>query len=352
MIAQSQHATTARSRHGRRMGRVWIVSLVTLLVLAAPLVVSWQMGGLPTVHAEFQNDTNPRANYWRDVREGTKGYSAVKGQETAELIENGGQNWRQARNGPLATIGAWLIGAVVVLLVLFHLTVGKARLEKRTGRKVLRWTLFERTLHWYVAILFIILAVTGLSLLYGRAVLIPLFGSSGFAAYAQFAKLVHDYLSLFFVVGLVIMLALWVRENFFSKVDWEWLRRGGGYLGKGHAHAHKVNAGEKIWFWILFIAGIGLMISGIVLLFPNLAFERETMQGANIVHGITALLLSAFALGHIYLGTLGNEGTFEGMITGEVDEAWAKQHHDLWYEATRGQGAAATSEPGEPRQAT
>ena len=60
------------------------------------------------------------------------------------------------------------------------------------------------------------------------------------------------------------------------------------------------------------------------------------MQTANIVHGISSLVLSAFVLGHIYLGTIGNEGSFEGMIGGEVDEAWAKQHHDLWYEEVRG----------------
>ncbi len=299
------------------------------------------MVGFNLVHAEFKNDTNPRASYWREVRQGTTGYTAVKGQETNELIENSGQNWRQIRNGPVVILGAWLIGIVLAVLVVFHLTVGKARLEQRTGRKVLRWTVFERTLHWFVAVLFIILALTGLSLLYGRAVLIPVFGYAGFAAYAEFAKLVHDYLSLFFVIGLVIMLAMWFRENFFTRVDWEWFKAGGGYLGKGHAHAHKVNGGEKVWFWILFVAGIGLMISGIVMLFPNLAFERDTMQSANIIHAITALVLSAFAFGHIYLGTLGSEGAFEGMISGEVDEAWAKQHHDLWYEETRGQGEVA-----------
>ena len=155
------------------------------------------------------------------------------------------------------------------------------------------------------------------------------------------------------MLGLVIMLVIWFRDNIFSKVDWDWIKAGGGYLGKGHAHAHKVNAGEKIWFWILFIAGIGLMTSGIVMLFPNLGFMRETMQNANIVHGITALILSAVVLGHIYLGTLGNEGSFEGMISGEVDEAWAKQHHDLWYKETGGKGATADIQAGgEPRKAT
>lgn len=352
MSAHTARPAAARKRHSVKL---WIVSLTALLVLSAPLIIVGPFVGfnpIQTVQAEFKNDTNPRANFWRAVRESVKGTTTVKGQETTTLIQNGGQNWRQLRNGPIAGIGAWVIGIVFVLIVIFHLTVGKARLEKRTGRKVLRWTLFERTLHWYVAILFILLALTGLSILYGRAILIPIFGNDGFAAYAQFAKYVHNYLALFFVLGLVIMLVLWFRENIFTKVDWEWIKGGGGYLGK-HIHAHKVNAGEKIWFWILFVTGIALMISGFVLLFPNLGFLRETMQSADIIHGICALILSAVVLGHIYLGTLGNEGSFEGMISGEVDEAWAKQHHDLWFEKTGGKGEAAKEKPeGTPRQAT
>jgi formate dehydrogenase subunit gamma len=240
-------------------------------------------------------------------------------------------------NGPVLTYGAWLIGFVVIALAAFHTILGRAKLGERTGRKVQRWTGFERLLHWYVAILFIILAITGLSIMYGRAVLIPVMGLEGFSGYAEISKLAHDYLSLLFVIGLVVMLLLWVRENFFTKTDWEWFKAGGGYLVKGeHPHAHKVNAGEKVWFWILFVAGIALMISGVILLLPNLGTERYTMQSANIVHGISSLLLSAFVLGHIYLGTIGNEGSFEGMVNGEVDEAWAKQHHDLWYEEVKG----------------
>jgi formate dehydrogenase subunit gamma len=355
MNAKSVHAITSVTVKKHHLGKLWIVSLAALLLLSAPLIVIFPIVGFSPIQmaqAEFKNDTNPRANYWRAVREGLTGYTTVKGQETTTLIQNGGQNWRQVRNGPIATLGAWAIGIVFVLIVLFHLTIGKAKLEKRTGRKVLRWTLFERLLHWYVAILFILMALTGLSILYGRAVLIPLLGYSGFATFAQFAKPVHNYLALLFVLGLVIMLIMWFRENIFHKVDWEWIKAGGGYLKKGHAHAYKANAGEKIWFWILLIAGTALMISGIVLLFPNLGFLRETMQGADIVHGIAALILSAVVLGHIYLGTLGNEGSFEGMISGEVDEAWAKQHHDLWYQETGGKGAAANVEPeGSPRRA-
>jgi formate dehydrogenase subunit gamma len=339
----------------RRPGlwKVWTVSLLALLVFAVPLAVSWQLTGVNPVQAAFSDDTNPHANYWRAVREGDKGYTAVVGQETDVLIQNGGENWRQVRNGIITTFGAGLLGFTVVVLVLFHLIVGKARLGERSGRKVLRWTLFERILHWYVAILFIILALTGLSLLYGRAVLIPVMGPEAFAAYADFAKDAHNYLALFFVAGLVSMLVLWLRENFFTKVDWQWFKAGGGYVGGKHPHAGKVNGGEKVWFWILLVAGIALMISGLFLLFPNYGFDRPTMQLGLVIHGIASLILVAFSLGHIYLGTLGNEGTFEGMIGGEVDEAWARKHHDLWYQETQeapvpSPSAGAASPPPQP----
>lgn len=342
------HATRAACSplRVRRPGlwKVWTASLLALLVFAVPLAVSWQITGINPVQAAFKDDTNPRADYWRAVREGVKGYTAVVGQETDVLIQNGGENWRQVRNGIVTAIGAGLLGFTVAALVLFHLVVGKARLQERTGRKVLRWSLFERILHWYVAILFIILALTGLSLLYGRAVLIPVMGLEAFSSYADFAKDAHNYLALFFVAGLLLMLALWLRENFFTKVDWEWFKAGGGYFGRQHPHAYKVNAGEKAWFWILLVAGIAVMISGLFLLFPNYGFDRPTMQGGLIVHGIASLLLVAFSLGHIYLGTLGNEGSFEGMISGEVDEGWARQHHDLWYQETRSAEPAATGE--------
>jgi formate dehydrogenase subunit gamma len=330
----------ADRHHG--LWKVWTASLLGLLVFATPLVVSWQLTGVNPVQAAFTDDTNPRANYWRAVREGVSGYTAVVGQETDVLILNSGENWRQVRNGIITTLGAGLLAFTVVALVLFHLVVGKARLGERTGRKVLRWTLFERILHWYVAILFIILTLTGLSLLYGRAVLIPVMGPEAFAAYADFAKDAHNYLALFFVAGLVLMLAIWVRDNFFTKVDWQWFKAGGGYFGKKqHPHAYKVNGGEKVWFWILLVAGIAVMISGLFLLFPNYGFDRPTMQGGLVIHGIASLILIAFSLGHIYLGTLGNEGTFEGMIGGEVDEAWARKHHDLWYQQTQEAGRAA-----------
>lgn len=287
---------------------------------------------------------NPRAEYWRAVRQGVEGYTAVQGQETAVLIQNGGENWRSIRNGPVSFLGASAILAVFAILILSHLIIGKSKLDTRTGQTIPRWTAFERANHWIVAGLFIILAVTGLSLLFGRTVLIPVLGKEGFAAWAGIGKTLHDYLSIPFMVTLVLMLVPWIPRHMFRTHDLVWLKSLGGMLSKGHPPAGFVNAGEKVWFWLLFFGSIGMTASGFYLLFPNLGWERDAMQLANVVHSSTAMLLIAVSLGHMYVGSLGTEGALEGMVSGEVDEGWAQQHHSEWYARVKDGTSAAEPE--------
>jgi len=285
---------------------------------------------------------NPRSEYWREVRSSQQGYTAVRGPETDVLIQSRGEVWRDVRNGPVTIIGAILVLGVIGAVLAYHFTKGGFKLEHRTGRKVFRWAVSDRVLHWYTAVLFIILAVTGLSLLWGRYVLIPVLGKEGFAAWANLAKPVHDYLALAFTAGLVVMLLKWFHHNIPASYDLQWIKQAGGYLGDSHPPAGFANAGEKAYYWTLVVAGTALVISGFYLLFPNLGFERAAMQNANIVHGASALILTAFVCAHIYLGTAGSEGALEGMITGEVDEGWARQHHGVWLDevqASRGRTA-------------
>jgi formate dehydrogenase subunit gamma len=198
----------------------------------------------------------------------------------------------------------------------------------------------ERILHWYTAILFIILAITGLSLLFGRAVLIPVLGYSGFSAWASFSITLHNYLGPFFIVGAALMIIIWIKDNIPSSIDWEWFKQGmGGLLAKGkHPPAERFNAGEKIFvFWIGLIAlGITTSVTGLFLLDWIGSGMRETMQLTNIIHAIASVLWTCIVIGHIYLG-LATQGALEGMWKGEVSEEWARQHHDLWYkEAKKG----------------
>ena len=338
--------TDARARTSGRTRRIRAM-LWTVVVIVAGSMLLPLAGYLYTAAVQAQaggDGANPRAEYWRDVRDSTAGYTAVVGPETDVLIQSRGETWREIRNGPVITIGAIMVVGMLVALAAFHFKTGGAKLEHRTGRMVLRWPTADRVLHWYTAVLFIILAVTGLSLLWGRLVLIPLLGKEGFAAWATMAKFLHDYLALLFAVGLAVMLLKWFKHNVFEPHDKVWLKQRGGYLDGSHPPAGFANGGEKIYYWVLVVFGAAIVISGFYLLFPNLGFERSTMQVANIFHGAASLVVITAVCAHIYLGTLGSEGALEGMVSGEVDEGWAKQHHNLWLDEVKKQGGAPAGE--------
>lgn len=298
-----------------------------------------------TIAQPTAESTNPRSDLWRKVRDRTEGYSAVKGQESNVLIQGTGQNWRQLRNGPIASYGSGLLIGMFLVLSLFYIVNGQVKLNRpRTGQTIPRWSLVDRSLHWVTTILFILLTITGLSLLYGRAVLIPIFGHQGFATYAAIAKLSHNLIGPLFMLGLLLMIVSWFKQNLFSRVDWQWFKDFGGMVGDKHPSAERLNGGEKLWFWVLTFAGTALCVSGLVLDFPNFQQQREALQFAHIIHVITGLVLIAFAFAHIYIGSVGTEGALEGMVTGQVDTAWAEQHHDLWVEAIHKQEQSSKSE--------
>ncbi len=312
--------------------------------------------------AEAGSAVNPRSNYWRAVREGVSGYTAVSGQETGVLIAAGGTEWQALRDGPVATYVPWAIVAMLVIVTLYHLIHGRNKLdEPRSGRKVKRWSWFSRLVHWITAVSFIALAITGLSMLIGRTVLIPLLGKSGFALWAQTSIKIHNVVGPVFSVGIVLMIVLWVWHNFPTATDIKWLKQGGGVIGNAHPSAGRMNAGEKIWFWVVAIVGLAVSVTGLIMVAPTYGIaipewasflplaegSRAQMQQANLVHAVLSLCWAAMAVGHIYIGTAGTEGALEGMTTGYVSTEWAKQHHDLWYEKLEAEGKVI-----EPDEAT
>jgi formate dehydrogenase subunit gamma len=344
MIKQNNsHATTRLARRKKMMG--WSFLLMILSVMLLPLGGYVYTGFDTTANAAFDSATNPRANYWRAVRNGQPGYSTDKATEANVLIQGSGENWRNLRNGPIATIGGYLIVISLLTLFLYHLKTGGMKLDKgRSGTMVTRWEIFDRTIHWSVATMFILLAITGLSMLFGRAVLIPLLGANGFAAYANLSIVVHNYLGPLFTVVLVIMVFSWMKHNFIDDSDIKWFKAGGGgIIGNEHVSCGRFNGGEKVWFWIVTLIGLTVAVTGLILDFPNFDQVRNTMQNANLIHGVLSVIWIAVAFSHIYIGTMGSEGSLEGMLTGEVDENWAKQHHDLWYEEVKQSGGDATA---------
>lgn len=320
----------ARGRAHKR-ALLWSLLLVlagAILLPAAGYVISAVM---PAAQAQWQSGHNPRAAYWGDIRRGVVGTTEVRDPGANVLIQGGGQNWRQLRNGVVASVTPWFMAVMVVLIGLFHLVIGPSRLEQTpSGERVQRWSLYERTMHWYTAILFILMAISGLSILFGRAVLIPVFGAGGFAAYAWVIKYMHNFLGPLFTAGVLLMVLSWIRWNLPKSEDWQWIVA--TIKRKPHAPAGRMNAGEKMWFWFIAIFGLAVCVTGLIMDFPNAGFTRQTMQVANLIHGFVAVAWISVVFGHAYLGTIGVEGGWEGMIQGDVSVEWARQHHNVWYE--------------------
>ncbi len=308
---------------------------------------------------------------WRDLRFNQADVKvSSRGPADRVLVQDAGMWWLQLRQGPLATYGGWLLLATLGLLALFLLLRGRIRIDgQKTGRTVTRFQPVERFAHWLMAGSFILLALTGLITLFGRPGLIPVMGKEAYATLAQGSKWVHNNVAWAFMLGLVMAFVLWVVHNIPDKTDLKWLAQGGGLFSKGkHPPAKKFNAGQKIIFWLVVLLGVSVSASGLSLLFPfelpmfakTFAAINETglpqalgygalpeqlapheeMQYAQLWHAIVAFVMMAVILAHIYLGSIGMEGAFDAMGSGEVEEQWAREHHSLWLEKLQEEGEA------------
>jgi formate dehydrogenase subunit gamma len=309
---------------------------------------------------------------WRAMRYGSADITvSSRSPASSVLMQDGGMWWLQVRQGPLATYGAWLLGGTLLLLALFYLLRGRIRIDgEKTGRTITRFSGFERFGHWLFAGSFLVLGATGLITLFGRTVLIPLFGKDAFATLALASKWVHNNVAWAFMVGLVIVILNWTLHNIPNRHDLKWLAVGGGLFSKNvHPPAKKFNAGQKLIFWGCVVLGLSISASGLSLLFP---FElpmfaktfavlndigvpgwfgmssfpeqlapHEEMQFAQLWHSIIAFIFMAMIFAHIYLGSVGMEGAFDAMGSGEVEEQWAREHHGLWVEEVEARKARA-----------
>jgi formate dehydrogenase subunit gamma len=260
-----------------------------------------------------------------------QGRVSIPDQRSGVLEQPAGRDWLEFRNVTLRWIGGIAILGMIAVLVIFYLSRGMVRLESgRSGRTIVRFTAFERFVHWMTATCFIILAVSGLNITFGRPLLLPLIGLEAFSEWSQWAKYAHNYLSFPFTIGVVLIFLMWVAGNIPNKVDIDWLKRGGGMVGHDRPPAYRFNAGQKAIYWIVVIGGGAVAITGYELMFPFYLSGIEGMQLAQVVHSVVAVLFVAAMLAHIYIGTIGMEGAFEAMGSGTVDINWAKEHHSLW----------------------
>ena len=297
-----------------------------------------------------RNQVQPGNNapMWRQVGQGVTGYSSLpksQAPEAGNLIQpfvqypgstytNAGEAWRQVRNNIIIPYGGAFMLIVLGAIALFYWGKGTMRLHgAETGRQIERFTPFERSAHWANAIAFVILAVSGIFMAFGKYFILPVVGSTIFGFITYLLKNAHNFAGPLFAVSLPIVFFTFVKDNLPKREDWGWLLRFGGMLGGHEVPSHRFNAGEKVLFWFgVFFVGAIVVASGLVLdkLIPDLVYERSTMQLAHMIHLVATVVMMVMFMGHIYMGTLGMEGAYDAMRTGYVDETWAKEHHELW----------------------
>ncbi len=223
------------------------------------------------------------------------------------------------------------IGIAFLAIMGFYIVKGTIRVkEPPTGRLIERFNPVERASHWTMAITFVILALTGAVILWGKYLILPWLGYNAFSWVQIVGKNVHNFVGPLFIFSLITTFLLFLKDNFFTMWDVKWFTSLGGWLR--YVPSYKFNAGEKMVFWGGLV-GLGIVIgaTGIILDFPNWGQLREFMQVINVIHAIAAVFFICMIMGHAYMGTLGLEGAFKSMETGYVDEQWAKEEHELWY---------------------
>src|SRR3954468_23862394 len=312
--------------------RALCAAIALLLVFALPAAA--QLSFRPTAEA-VQEDQLLKA-----LKEGDKitGRITIPDSMASSLIQPGGREWRDFQPHKLPIIGGVVLIGTFVLLVVFLAVRGRIRIEHGfSGTKLLRFASYERFIHWLTATCFIILALSGLNISFGRTLILPLFGADAFSTMTAWGKVAHNYLAFPFMFGVAVMFLVWIKDNFPNRLDWRWIREGGGLLPNGkHPPATRFNTGQKGMFWIVVVFGALMSVSGWFLLFPYLPANVTTLQFWTVIHAIIAMLFIAAIFGHIYIGTIGMEGAFDAMGTGEVDLNWAKEHHSIWAEEQQG----------------
>jgi formate dehydrogenase subunit gamma len=306
--------------------------------IAGAFVLFLALAAVSPLAAQQPGPVNPTAQAVKEEQllrelQRLEGRISIPDRTASVLQQPAGRDWRQFHEVTLRWIGAIAILGSLVGLVVFYLWRGMVKLQSgRSGRTITRFNAFERFVHWMTAVCFIVLAISGLNVTFGKPLLLPLMSPEAFTGWSQWAKYAHNYLSFPFTIGVVLIFLMWLAGNIPDRTDVVWVREGFGGIVDPNKHppAHRFNAGQKAIYWIVVLGGAAVAISGYLLMFPFYGTTIVGMQWAQIVHGVVAVLFIAAMLGHIYIGTIGMEGAFEAMGTGEVDLNWAEEHHKLW----------------------
>lgn len=381
MIQKLSGAIASHSTKSSRRRFPGAVAASLLLVVSIIFASSWssiavaQVSGpdkplAGAVPGNTSDASSADAELWRQIRHGARGTVAGPDDQRGLMIQSSGHYWEETRNGPLQMYSSWAILGVIMLLALFFAIRGRIRIAHGpAGRTIKRFSGIERAAHWLLASSFILLALTGINLLFGRTLLIPLIGKEAFSAITITGKFIHNYVAFAFMVALALVAILWVVHNIPNRHDIVWFLRGGGIFGGGHPKARKFNGGQKVLFWLVILCGISISLSGWALLNPfettmfsdtfalfngwfgtdfntNLLPVQEQQYQA-LWHTIMGVFMIVVIIAHIYIGTVGMEGALPAMTSGDVDLNWAKEHHSLWVEEVEAEARSSAGADGE-----
>jgi len=287
-----------------------------------------------------------QSDFWRNFRGGDPNdiKQMISALPEGAVMTTTGEHWRLIRENYIRKYAGWFPLGVIGILLLYHLIKGKMRIPGGySGNTLPRFNINQRVAHWFMAGVFIILGITGLIILLGRPLIAPYLGKEVNSILTSASMQGHNLFGPLFILALLWMFFKFVRGNFFQIVDLKWIFKLGGFFG-GHVSSSQFNFGEKTWFWIVILVGIVMSVTGILLLFPWLVDDLRWLQLSTILHAGGAILLISVLFGHIYVGTVGMEGSLDSMLKGQVDENWAKAHHDLWYEEVTGKSATESAD--------
>ena len=325
-----------------RMSRVIAVLAIGLFAMLAPPEMAQAQQINPTAESVTEDALMGALNGGAQVQ----GRVSIPDELSSGLIKPANRGWADIHGGPVRTANFVAVAGMLALLVVFYLIRGKIRIDSGpSSERIRRFGPMERFAHWLMAVSFIVLAITGLNLVFGRMVILPIFGEGAFGTLSTWGKIAHNYMGFAFMLGLILAFLYWVAHNIPDKVDMNWLSKGGGLFVKGvHPPAKKFNAGQKGIFWAVTIGGAALSFTGVMLLFPEVAGTEASWQLYQIIHGLVAAVLTAIIIAHIYIGSIGMEGAFDAMGSGEVDLNWAREHHSLWVDEVRGKQPQASGD--------